>query len=762
MNATRKLDTAARSARSITAPSKGRRVLALSLFLATALALSSFRIVPAPGIALTLAPFFYLLAFRFGGIRLSLPTALLVTAPTLFWWGHPVIVLISAAHVLFLRYAPTTRGLTLPTTLFYALPGAAIIALFLWLQYDPPLATIVLTIIKKVLNDVAAAATVDLLTTLFVFRPAALRLEKRSSVSLSQLVSSTVTLLVIIIVLVVLVEHARPMSAGIAAHRQAIERAVEVAVLRLPPAQRPSRAELRIDIHAARSERVVIGYSRAAVLSPAVLTSLGCSRLDAGEDGINDRTTVAYWISACATGTIPTNSGPVYYAYATRELATDAYRELLRHLIAPALLFLLALAVRLALLRAVEHALARWTRLLQDFGTPELTRPEGWSFTEFDVPVEAFVDANNRHAQLMQDRERLAGAVMELQRGIGLRLLAGIRFDAGTGRLHFVEVGVDRPGQPESAEVHRNDRLALDNARGRDEALVELRFVDAGREQWFLLLARELEPDGSWRSGCLVRMQQPNVVADRTLHQARLMELGGMASALSHELKQPLFTIALSAEAGSLILGRDGVETPASEKFHRILRQVERAREIIGRISHYARVDADENRAFELRECVKGVTNFMRPLTVRENIRVEIAAQDGPPLRVLLPRVALEQVLVNLIQNAVDAIAARAAGAAPGHIRIGIAQGATGPELSVEDNGIGLEAGAPETLFNAFVTTKPAEQGTGLGLYICRQIMLELGGRITLGPAGAAGTGARIVLTLPASVLLEEETAAAH
>ena len=108
--------------------------------------------------------------------------------------------------------------------------------------------------------------------------------------------------------------------------------------------------------------------------------------------------------------------------------------------------------------------------------------------------------------------------------------------------------------------------------------------------------------------------------------------------------------------------------------------------------------------------------------------------------------------MTNAMRNALDALAARRGqpGAPPGLIRIDM--GLTDQEefrLTLEDNGVGVGSAAVEHLFEAFYTTKPAGQGTGLGLFVCRDIVEEWGGRVSL--TSAEPSGACWTLTLPAT-----------
>ena len=88
----------------------------------------------------------------------------------------------------------------------------------------------------------------------------------------------------------------------------------------------------------------------------------------------------------------------------------------------------------------------------------------------------------------------------------------------------------------------------------------EFRLAGGDSSDWYLLVGRDSLAPGIWRSGWMVHLRQSKLAQNRMLQQARLVELGGMASALSHELKQPLFTISLCAENGRLLLDQESDE----------------------------------------------------------------------------------------------------------------------------------------------------------------------------------------------------------
>jgi len=250
------------------------------------------------------------------------------------------------------------------------------------------------------------------------------------------------------------------------------------------------------------------------------------------------------------------------------------------------------------------------------------------------------------------------------------------------------------------------------------------------------LLARDYdEESGSWRYGCLIRLRTAKAFQTQMRHGARLMELGGMASALSHELRQPLFTISLAAENALLLLEKgDPDPERLTAKFGRIVEQVARANAIIQHTSAYTRTERDERVTMELGLAVHNAVRFMRPVMTERHVDMQLAIPDDLPT-MLLPKVGIEQIIVNALQNAADSIDARreAEGAQlAGLIALEVTRADDSIELIVRDNGAGLDPAIRSNAFNAFCTTKPEGKGTGLGLFVCRQIMDEVGGSIAI------------------------------
>jgi PAS domain S-box-containing protein len=224
-------------------------------------------------------------------------------------------------------------------------------------------------------------------------------------------------------------------------------------------------------------------------------------------------------------------------------------------------------------------------------------------------------------------------------------------------------------------------------------------------------------------------------------HAARISTLGELTASIAHEVNQPLSAIVTNGEAGLRWLKR---ETPdleeVSHAFDRMIGEANRAAGVIGRIRTMAVKGQPEKARLSLAALVEdAVLLVRRELTAHDvSLRVQVPA-DLPQIEG--DRVQLQQVLVNLMVNAVQAMAGAQArvltvrGEAEGDAMV----------LSVRDTGPGVPPERQAQLFNAFYTTKP--DGMGMGLSICRTIAQAHGGEITV--ASPPDGGAVFVLTLP-------------
>jgi two-component system C4-dicarboxylate transport sensor histidine kinase DctB len=245
------------------------------------------------------------------------------------------------------------------------------------------------------------------------------------------------------------------------------------------------------------------------------------------------------------------------------------------------------------------------------------------------------------------------------------------------------------------------------------------------------------------------RVQKNLAVAEQSLAQSsKLAALGEMSAAVSHELNQPLAAMKTYLAGARLLLNRNRPEEALSA-FHRIDDLIERMGAITRQLKSYARKGQDDLTPVDMAEALASALSMMEPQLKARRVKIAKILPDDP-VRVMGDRMRIEQVLVNLLRNALDATKS----VAEPQIEIILAAGETAT-LSVRDNGHGIEE--MEALFEPFYTTKSPGDGVGLGLAISSGIVNELGGRLTA--RNGENGGAVFEMQLPA---LNQQTQAAE
>jgi PAS domain S-box-containing protein len=232
-------------------------------------------------------------------------------------------------------------------------------------------------------------------------------------------------------------------------------------------------------------------------------------------------------------------------------------------------------------------------------------------------------------------------------------------------------------------------------------------------------------------------------------HVLRVTTLGELAGSLAHEINQPLAAILTNVQAVRRMLGAGGPPGPdATEALGDIAADARRTSEIIRRLRALFRRESGERRPLDLERLAGEVVDLLRFDLQRKGITVRHAPGGDLPA-VPGDAVQLQQVLLNVVVNAGDAIAAAAEG--PREIAIETRCGAPGRVvLSVRDTGIGVKDADLERIFEHFVSSKP--DGLGMGLAISRSIVQAHGGRIWATP-NDEGRGLTVHVELPAEGL---------
>lgn len=216
---------------------------------------------------------------------------------------------------------------------------------------------------------------------------------------------------------------------------------------------------------------------------------------------------------------------------------------------------------------------------------------------------------------------------------------------------------------------------------------------------------------------------------DELVHVARLSELGQMSSALAHELNQPLAAVRNYVEAcRRMIASADMPQADgACRALEKALAQADRAGEIIRRLRQLVEKKAPRRGLEDMNKVVEEATALALVGTARAGIRVGFTfAPDLAP--VLMDKIQIQQVIVNLVRNAVDAMAS----VQERNIRITTEQDSDATIVRVCDSGPGLAPEVCDRLFQPFVTTK--EKGLGVGLSICRTIIQAHDGQLWAEP----------------------------
>jgi PAS domain S-box-containing protein len=227
-------------------------------------------------------------------------------------------------------------------------------------------------------------------------------------------------------------------------------------------------------------------------------------------------------------------------------------------------------------------------------------------------------------------------------------------------------------------------------------------------------------------------------------HLNRVSTMGELTASLAHEIKQPIGAAVTNADACVRLLDRDQPDLPeARDAALEMAKDARRAAEIIDRVRSLYHKGSSQLETIEVNEVISEMVVMLQNEANRHSVTIRTDLAEGLP-KVMADRVQLQQVLLNLMLNGIEAIRDTS-----GELTIKSKVGDDSQLLiSVTDTGVGLPTENAEQIFNPFFTTK--SQGTGLGLAITRSIVESHGGRIWA--TGNSGRGATFSFTLPSRV----------
>lgn len=223
-------------------------------------------------------------------------------------------------------------------------------------------------------------------------------------------------------------------------------------------------------------------------------------------------------------------------------------------------------------------------------------------------------------------------------------------------------------------------------------------------------------------------------------HMARLQTASQLAEALAHELNQPLAAVALQADLAARTFGSDA-PPPLSASLREIAEQSERAGQILRALRRFVEKAEPHRDPIAWSDLIQETAMLFRSQAARAHVELEVRCEGAA--RILGDRIQLEQVLLNLLQNALDSI--EASGTAERRILVEAKRESDEAVVRVSDTGGGIPPEDLERIFERFRSAK--RHGLGLGLALCRSILESHGGRLEA-QAGVA-RGAVFVLRIP-------------
>jgi signal transduction histidine kinase len=236
-------------------------------------------------------------------------------------------------------------------------------------------------------------------------------------------------------------------------------------------------------------------------------------------------------------------------------------------------------------------------------------------------------------------------------------------------------------------------------------------------------------------------------------HVNRVTTMGQLAASIAHEISQPLTAAVANASAGLRWLAAEPPNlAEAGDAFHRVVKAGNQAGDVIGRIRALIKKAPPRTDELEINDVVREVIALTQGEVAKNGVSLQTALAADLPL-VQGDRVQLQQVILNLIINAVEAMNAVGEGSRALLIGTGIDDASNGVMVAVQDSGPGLNPQNLDRLFDAFYTTKP--DGMGMGLSICRSIVGAHGGRVWA--SRRPGPGLTVQFSVPVGDGLQPE-----
>src|SRR5262245_37365122 len=302
-------------------------------------------------------------------------------------------------------------------------------------------------------------------------------------------------------------------------------------------------------------------------------------------------------------------------------------------------------------------------------------------------------------------------------------------------------------GRPVGEHMHLTDlalaRAGISRMRKRSEArqgLVRVRHKNGGYRHLETVGRSFTGPDGRPRLAVIARDITERTNAEEQLRRVdRLVALGTFAAGVAHEINNPVAAILLAAEVALERPGVRNADSPVLATLESIAAHARRCGSIVHAMLDFASHGRSERKRQETNVLVARALSLVEAYAGEHGASLELICAPGP-LVIHANDVEIEQVLVNLVRNAVES--------GPGvSVKVETRNLGEQVEIRVTDDGAGIPKDARELVFEPFFSSKRASGGTGLGLAIARRIVSEHGGEIRI--EDPESRGARFLLPLP-------------
>jgi C4-dicarboxylate-specific signal transduction histidine kinase len=249
-------------------------------------------------------------------------------------------------------------------------------------------------------------------------------------------------------------------------------------------------------------------------------------------------------------------------------------------------------------------------------------------------------------------------------------------------------------------------------------------------------------------------LKRLQVAQAEVVQSAKLAGLGTLAAGIAHEINNSLNYVNGSLLPLSRLIERSSMETEPKQKAQRLLQVMgsglQLTAKIISNLKSYAHAGGEREHV-DVREVIEGILAILKS---KLSVGIDVILDVEPGLQVFADRVALSQILMNLTDNAIDALVTL-----EGDRRLVFAGGQSGKDavwLSLTDNGPGIPENILTNIYDPFFTTKPVGKGTGLGLYIVKNEISKCGGTIEIHSRTADVQGTQFVMTFPSAAIKDE------